>query len=264
MLSFNDFIALHPELAASTARLVLADDSLQGRAGLHAMLHQPPLLEVAAVANGATELLALCAQHQPQVAVQDLCLPTAKDGLAACRALRQAFPTVRLLVVTGHFEGGTSERVREAGAHGLALKNFSDGLLWRCVLRLAAGKEAFPNPKQIWLPEDADEAQREQGLARCTKAELHLLAALARLAASKSFQARGAVKELALREEKGPLLTGLAYPQTVQKVRDVLESVRKKLHFSSSVDAARWYLKRNPSKLPTTIETSADRGISSR
>jgi DNA-binding NarL/FixJ family response regulator len=252
MITFDDFKKSYPEQCQQRVRVVIGDDSLQGRAGMEKLMHQPPVLEVAGVAGNARALVQLCDEYHPTVAVLDLCFPLSTDGLAACRQLLERFPNLPVLVVTGHEQERAKSQVKAAGAKGYAIKNFSDGLLWKCVLLLAAGKEAFPNPHNRWLPAELDDAQRVAKLARCKPGELRLLAALARITHRRGFQLRGAIKQLAIEETGGELLRGLAYPATERVARDILEQLRKKLNFNSSVEAAQWYAQAVLREKPST------------
>lgn len=252
MITFDEFKESYADLCQQRVRIVLGDDSLQGRAGLEKLMHQPPVLEVVGVASNASALIHLCVEHRPTVAVLDLCFPLPADGVAACRQLLELFPKLPVLLVTGHEQERAKSQAKAAGAKGYAIKNFSDGLLWKCVLRLAEGKEAFPNPHNRWLPDELDDAQRLTKLAHCKPDELRLLAALARMTRRRGFQTRGAIKQLTIEEGGSEPLRGLEHPAAVQMVRDILESLRKKLNFNSSVEAAQWYAQAVLQEQPST------------
>lgn len=246
MVTFKEFKQRYPELCQQATRVVVMDDSVQGRAGMSALMHQPPTLEVVGSASTPAELFVLCERHRPTVIILDLCLPLPADGLAACRAVRERCPTLPVLMVTGHDQERTVEPVKAAGAKGFAIKNFSDGLLWKCVLEVAAGGEAFHPLRTHWLPEEFSEAQRLAHLARCKPNEVWLLAALARRTQRADFRVHGAVKDLLNAEAQSELLRDLKHAAAEQLVRDILETLRKKLGFHSSVEAARWYAKLLP------------------
>lgn len=248
MMTFEKFKERYPEWSGQRVRLVVADDSLLGREGMRKLMTQPPMLKVAAIASTAEALYPLCEQHHPTVVILDLCLPLPADGLAACRKLHERFPDLPVLVVTGHEQELAVKEVKAAGAKGYAIKNFSDGLLWKCVLTLAKGGEAFQHPQTRWLPEELNDAQRLARLARSKPSEVGLLTAFARMTQRPGFRTHGAIKQLRTEVEasQSELLRGLKDGAAERLARDILEQLRKRLGFHSSVEAAQWYARTLP------------------
>lgn len=231
MLTFAEFQEHFPELCGQRVRLVIADDSLQGRGGLSAMLEQPPVLTVVACVPAAAELFSACERFDPDVAVVDLCLPREEDGLAACRAVKARYPRVRVLMVTAHETARARGEARAAKADGYALKRFSDGLLWKSVLEVAAGRPAFPSYKGGWLTQELpDEAK----LQLIDDAAREVLGALTPLLQTTRPHEYGVIKDLLRAHPKHPRLGNDAH------VRRVLERIRERLGMKS-IAAARWY-----------------------
>lgn len=232
MITFGQFQACFPALCRRQVRIVVTDDSLQGRGGLCAMLEQPPVLTVVAQVADGPALLAACAREAPDVAVVDLCMPLPEDGLALCRELRRHFPRVRVMVVTGHESARARAEARKTEAvHGYALKRYSDGLLWKCVLDVAAGRVAFPSYKGGWLAEELSDAAKLHLLDAPSR---EVLAALAALLRDTPVNEYGVIKELVLAHAAHPRLGHDKHVRrTLEKVRDLLGM--------KSLPAARWY-----------------------
>ena len=232
MMTFPEFRACFPELYRQRVRVVIADDSLLGRKGLTALLRQPPVIAVAACVGTAPELLSACAEKAPDVAVVDLCLPQKGDGLAASREIRARFPRLPILLVTGHEAERARAEVKASGVvQGYALKNYSDGLLWKCVLEVAAGQNAFPTHKSGWL---ALELPDQTKLRQLDRQSVEVLGALAALPQIDTAQEYGLIKELTRVHATHVRLGQEGH------VRRVLERVRRRLGMRS-VETARWF-----------------------
>ena len=232
MMTFTQFQAAYPALCEQRVRLVVGDDSIIGQAGMRELMQQPPCLQVLAVTATREELLAACRAYRPELVVLDLCFPLATDGLATCRAVRREFPQTRVLIATGSESARARGEAREAGASGYALKQFSNGLLWKCALEIASGRETFPASEPGWLAPELTDAQK---LALLAPHEVELLAAFAALVTGNPLKQHGAIKELF------DLKPGYSEPT----VRDILERIRRKLG-CRSLEAAQWYAQLAP------------------
>ncbi|WP_433323348.1 response regulator transcription factor [Spirillospora sp. CA-294931] len=126
-------------------RIVLADDDYLVRAGVAALLEQVDGLDVVAVAADLPELIALAAQHRPDVVLTDIRMPPdhRDEGVQAARRIRAEQPGTGVLVLSQHAEpayardlmaggaGGTGyllkERVTHLGELALALESVARG-----------------------------------------------------------------------------------------------------------------------------------------
>lgn len=120
-------------------RLVIADDHDLARAGLRAVFEGSRDLHVVAEAADGQAAIALCARHQPHLAVLDVRMP-GLDGLAAIRPIKQASPRTAILIVSFH---ATPEYVVEAvrlGAAGYLLKDSSREVILETARRVLGGE----------------------------------------------------------------------------------------------------------------------------
>jgi DNA-binding NarL/FixJ family response regulator len=86
-------------------RVVLADDEVLLREGLAGLLERSGF-EVIGQCGDGTELLALVAEHQPELALIDIRMPPAHstEGLDAARLIREQFPETAILILSAHTE----------------------------------------------------------------------------------------------------------------------------------------------------------------
>lgn len=105
-------------------RVMIVDDYDMVRSGLAVFLETfDDLLLVGQAANGA-EAVRLCAEVQPHVVLMDLVMPK-MDGVAATRAIRQAYPEIQVIALTSFDDRELVQGALQAGALGYLLKNAS-------------------------------------------------------------------------------------------------------------------------------------------
>jgi DNA-binding NarL/FixJ family response regulator len=118
--------------AAGTIRLLLVDDHPVVRDGLAAILGTQPDFAIAGEAASGEDALAQYERLLPDVVLLDLEMP-GMDGITVIRRLREAHPTVRVVVFTAF---DTDERILgalQAGAKGYLLKGAPRAELFNAV-----------------------------------------------------------------------------------------------------------------------------------
>jgi NarL family two-component system response regulator LiaR len=103
-------------------RVMIVDDHDMVRSGLMIFLDAFDDLELVGEAADGTEALHLCAETRPAVILMDLLMPE-MDGIAATRAIRQAYPNVQVIALTSFSDQDLVQRALQAGAAGYVLKN---------------------------------------------------------------------------------------------------------------------------------------------
>ena len=106
----------------SVRRVVLADDDLLLREGLASLLARAGY-EVVGLAGSAPELLELVRKHEPDIAIVDIQMPYATEGLDAARTIRTERPQTAILVLSAHAEAEAMDLVRSGSHNGYLLKH---------------------------------------------------------------------------------------------------------------------------------------------
>ena len=101
---------------------MVADDFPYMQDALVSCLQSVPGVEVVATALNGREALDLVRQHGPSLAIVDLQMPI-MDGFKLLRELRRAYPTMRLVAVSGHFSSAIISEAISAGADAFVSKN---------------------------------------------------------------------------------------------------------------------------------------------
>ena len=119
-------------------RLLLADDQALVRGALGALLQLEPDLEVVGEASDGAAAVVEAARLQPDVCLMDIQMP-GMDGIEATRALREASPSTRVLIVTTFSRPGYLRSALDAGASGFIVKDAPSERLADAVRRVHTG-----------------------------------------------------------------------------------------------------------------------------
>ena len=96
--------------------ILVADDHSLVRAGIRALVEKLPYAKVIAEAEDGREALRLVREHKPDLVLMDIAMP-GLNGLEATSRISQAFPDVRVIVLSMY---ANEEYVREAISAGAA------------------------------------------------------------------------------------------------------------------------------------------------
>ncbi len=123
-------------------RILIADDHPLFRKGMRAMLEALPETEVVGEAATGEEAIALATSLAPDVIVMDLQMPGG-TGLAATRAILDASPHIRVLMVTLFEDSESVFTALRAGARGYILKDTGASEMARAVQAVGRGEAIF-------------------------------------------------------------------------------------------------------------------------
>jgi len=123
-------------------RVLIAEDQAMVRGALKALLSLESDIHIVAEVGRGDEVLPAALATRPDVALLDIEMP-GLDGLAAAKALRDALPSCRAIILTTFARPGLVRRAIESGAHGYLLKDAPDYELARAIRRCAAGESVI-------------------------------------------------------------------------------------------------------------------------
>ena len=125
-------------------RVVLADDHVLIRAGLRALLHSLPNIEVIGEASDGYEAVDVIAKHQPDVVIMDIGMP-GLNGVDSTRRILKQSPNSRVIMLSMHANEEYVGRALEAGAMGYLLKGAEPAEL-ELVLKAVMRGETYLSP----------------------------------------------------------------------------------------------------------------------
>lgn len=125
-------------------RVVLIDDHDLLRRGIKTMLESQGDIQVVGEASDGSQALEAVEAAEPDVVIIDVIMPT-KDGIEATREIKNAFPNVGVVVLSGHDEQQFVFDALKAGASGYLLKTAELDEVVQAVKAVAQG-EALLDP----------------------------------------------------------------------------------------------------------------------
>jgi signal transduction histidine kinase len=122
---------------APPVKVLVVDDNPGFRESLVTLLDTGDLLVVGQASSGA-EALDLVARLEPDVVLMDLRMPL-MDGITATRHLKERFPDIGVVALTGMEDQHAVRDMLVAGASGYVLKDSDGDAILNAVMQAAAG-----------------------------------------------------------------------------------------------------------------------------
>lgn len=203
-------------------RAVIAEDTVLLREGLAGLLEDAGHEVVARVGDGES-LLAVVAEHQPDLAIVDVRMPPSyeDEGMRAAAEIRQRFPGTAVLVLSQHVETRHALELVRTGGFGYLLKDRVldvDDFL-EAASRVAAGGSALdPEVVATLLPP----VSRDDPLGDLTPREREVLGLMAEGRANAGIAQQLWLTEKTVETHVRSILGKLGLPLSEQDNRRVL------------------------------------------
>lgn len=123
-------------------RLLIVDDHPLFRKGVRALIGVQDDMTVTGEAENVTAAVALALAEQPDVVLMDLQMPDG-SGIQATRAIVEASPAIRVLIVTMFEDDDSVFAALRAGARGYVLKGTDEEDLLRAIRAVGRGEAIF-------------------------------------------------------------------------------------------------------------------------
>ena len=125
--------------AANSTRVLLCDDHEVVREGLRTLLSRHQDIAVVGEAGTMAEAIEAAAKAKPDVVIMDVRLPDG-SGVEACRAIREARPETRVIMLTSYADDEALFASIIAGASGYLLKQTRGQAVVDAIQAVAAGR----------------------------------------------------------------------------------------------------------------------------
>jgi NarL family two-component system response regulator LiaR len=123
-------------------RVLIVDDHQLVREGIASLLASKDDVAVVGVASNATEALERCGEVGPEVVLMDLSMPEI-GGATATALLRQRYPDVHVVVLTGYVNDVAIRAAIQAGAEACLLKTVGIDQLADAIRGVVHGRSTF-------------------------------------------------------------------------------------------------------------------------
>jgi DNA-binding NarL/FixJ family response regulator len=124
-------------------RILIVDDHQMFREGIRRRLEQEPDITVVGEAASAEDAIAEVSRTNPTIVLLDIRLP-GTSGIELARQLRQQWPDLKILVLTGYDFDQYVRAVARVGVSGYLLKTAPQDAVVHAIREVAAGGAVLP------------------------------------------------------------------------------------------------------------------------
>jgi two-component system NarL family response regulator len=212
---------------------MIVDDHALFRRGLEMVLEGEPDIELVGQAGDGAEAVKIAAEVLPDIVLMDIRMPRS-NGIEACRAMKEAAPSTKIVILTISDEEEDLFEAIRAGASGYLLKDIPLDEVADTV-RAVYGGQSLINPSMAaklltefasMAKRDDEERVQEVPAPRLTEREMQVLKLVAR-----GMNNRDIAKELFISENtvKNHVRNILEKLQIHSRMEAVMVAVREKL-----------------------------------
>jgi DNA-binding NarL/FixJ family response regulator len=167
-----------PEVGDEAVRVLVVDDQELFRRGLTMLLSVEEGIEVVGEAGDGVEGTELASSTAPDVVLLDVRMPK-RSGIEACRAIKEAVPSAKIIMLTVSDEEADLYEAVKSGAAGYLLKDSSIEEVAQAVRVVADGQSLISPSMAVKLIDEfkqmsKPESKHMPGL-RLTERELEVL-----------------------------------------------------------------------------------------
>jgi len=147
-----------------------------------------------------------CEKLKPDLVFMDVCTEEGASGLDATKIIRQRFPAIKVIVMSGFDEITYAPRAKEAGAHAFIFKSKSLSYFTEVARGVMEGKTYYPEAKKIPMP---------MGEAPLTEREMEILRLMCKHMTSKEIGDELFISENTVKYHKSNMLAKTGFTKAV-------------------------------------------------
>lgn len=147
-----------------------------------------------------------CMKLKPDLVFMDVCTEGDASGLDATKAIREKYPDIKIIVMSGFDEITYAPRAKEAGAHAFIYKSNSLDYFVQVAQGVMEGKHYFPEPKDMptYMEEDP-----------LTEREMEILRLICKHMTNKEIADELFISEHTVKYHKSNMLAKTGFKKTI-------------------------------------------------
>ena len=171
----------------------------------HALTSTEDFMVVGSLKNALHAEL-YCMKLQPDLVLMDVCTESGASGLEATKVIREKYPDIKIIVMSGFDEITYAPRAKEAGADAFIYKSKSLDYFVQVAKGVMAGESFFPEPKTILTA---------QGEAPLTEREMEVLRLMCKHMTNQEIAEELFISEHTVKYHKSNMLAKTGFKKTV-------------------------------------------------
>lgn len=171
----------------------------------HALTSTEDFMVVGSLKNALHAEL-YCMKLQPDLVLMDVCTESGASGLEATKVIREKYPDIKIIVMSGFDEITYAPRAKEAGADAFIYKSKSLDYFVEVAKGVMEGKRFFPEPKTILTA---------QGEAPLTEREMEVLRLMCKHMTNQEIAEELFISEHTVKYHKSNMLAKTGFKKTV-------------------------------------------------
>lgn len=147
-----------------------------------------------------------CMKLEPDLVLMDVCTEGGASGLDATKSIREKYPDIKIIVMSGFDEITYAPRAKEAGAHAFVFKSKSLDYFVKVAKGVMEGKYFFPEPKSLFT---------DIGEGPLTEREMEILRLLCKHMTNQEIADELFISEHTVKYHKSNMLAKTGFKKTV-------------------------------------------------
>jgi DNA-binding NarL/FixJ family response regulator len=147
-------------------RIVLIEDQVLLRDSLTKLIDAQKDLEVVAAIGAASQALEVCRRYKPELVITDVMTDNNENGIVAAKTLREEFPDLKIIIMTGMADITFIKNAKQVGADSFIYKNVRSELMLAAIYSTMEGYKTYPQQPLLQSQIDFDLTDDEIAILR--------------------------------------------------------------------------------------------------
>ncbi len=192
------------------ARILLADDHMIMRMGLSTLIACEEDMQIVGEARNGRQAVELAHALKPDIVIMDLMMPEL-SGAAATRLIHDAYPEIKILVLTSF---ATSKEMSEAisgGASGALMKDTAANDLISAIHAVLEGKRLIPDKL-------LRQAEEDNAVPQLSERHLEILSSVAQGQSNSDIAKQLGLSEITIKKQLSTIFERLGVMNRAEAV----------------------------------------------